>query len=278
MRRLTARAGRRHRHLRLLRAGSSRVPTRRARRRSRDPNGARPALRRQARRERLTGWAFMAFRGAGDRDFVGELTDPLPLQIDDDGRSESRCRRRQPAAPRSAMTLAAEVQELLAWDKASAARCTGLSVDEQRAVIHDALEQRAAETGLVVEPVARVEDLAVPVGGDVDSSSRLHTLRRRPAPGVPPHPRRWIRPRLDRLALQRCEVRTHLRRRRVRRRHHRVPSRARVPVPDRTRGLLLGAVLARRARRRRRDRSDAGRGRRRVGRRQPRRCARAHGA
>jgi beta-fructofuranosidase len=29
-----------------------------------------------------TGWAFMAFRGAGDRDFVGELTDPLPLQID----------------------------------------------------------------------------------------------------------------------------------------------------------------------------------------------------
>ena len=25
----------------------------------------------------------MAFRGAGDRDFVGELTDPLPLQIDD---------------------------------------------------------------------------------------------------------------------------------------------------------------------------------------------------
>ena len=28
----------------------------------------------------------MAFRGAGDRDFVGELTDPLPLQIHDDGR------------------------------------------------------------------------------------------------------------------------------------------------------------------------------------------------
>jgi beta-fructofuranosidase len=30
--------------------------------------------------------AFMAFRGAGDRDFVGELTDPLPLQFHDDGR------------------------------------------------------------------------------------------------------------------------------------------------------------------------------------------------
>jgi beta-fructofuranosidase len=30
-------------------------------------------------------WAFMAFRGAGDDDFVGELTDPLPLLIDGDG-------------------------------------------------------------------------------------------------------------------------------------------------------------------------------------------------
>ena len=32
-----------------------------------------------------TEWTFMAFRGAGDRDFLGELTDPLPLRIDDDG-------------------------------------------------------------------------------------------------------------------------------------------------------------------------------------------------
>jgi hypothetical protein len=28
----------------------------------------------------------MAFRGAGNRDFVGELTDPLPLEVHDDGR------------------------------------------------------------------------------------------------------------------------------------------------------------------------------------------------
>jgi beta-fructofuranosidase len=32
-----------------------------------------------------TGWAFIAFRGAGDRDFAGELTDPLPLEIQHDG-------------------------------------------------------------------------------------------------------------------------------------------------------------------------------------------------
>ena len=64
------------------------------------------------------------------------------------------------------MTLSAEVQELLSWDAAIGARCNGLPVEKQRAVIQDALEKRAAQTGLVIEPVARVEDLAVPVGGD----------------------------------------------------------------------------------------------------------------
>lgn len=28
-------------------------------------------------------WSFMAFRGAGDRDFLGELTDPLPVDVAD---------------------------------------------------------------------------------------------------------------------------------------------------------------------------------------------------
>lgn len=30
-------------------------------------------------------WSFIGFRGAGNRDFVGELTDPLPLTIEPDG-------------------------------------------------------------------------------------------------------------------------------------------------------------------------------------------------
>jgi acetyl esterase/lipase len=64
------------------------------------------------------------------------------------------------------MTLSAEVQELLSWDRAVGARCNGLPVHKQRALIQEALDQRAAQTGLVVESVARVEDLAVPVGGD----------------------------------------------------------------------------------------------------------------
>jgi beta-fructofuranosidase len=31
-------------------------------------------------------WRFMAFRGDGDREFLGEITDPLPLRDDTDGR------------------------------------------------------------------------------------------------------------------------------------------------------------------------------------------------
>jgi beta-fructofuranosidase len=31
-------------------------------------------------------WRFMGFRGAGDRDFLGELTDPIPIRLDDDGK------------------------------------------------------------------------------------------------------------------------------------------------------------------------------------------------
>lgn len=63
------------------------------------------------------------------------------------------------------MTLPAEVRELLSWDNAIGARCDGLPVDKQRSIIHDALEQRATETGLVVEAVGHVRDFSVPVEG-----------------------------------------------------------------------------------------------------------------
>jgi acetyl esterase len=64
------------------------------------------------------------------------------------------------------MTFPAEVRELLSWDKAIGARCNGLPVDKQRSIIREALEQRAEQTGLVVEAVARVRDFSVPVDGD----------------------------------------------------------------------------------------------------------------
>ena len=63
------------------------------------------------------------------------------------------------------MTLPAEVRELLSWDKAIAARCNGLPVDRQRSIVHEALEQRASQTGLMVEAVAQVRDFSVPVEG-----------------------------------------------------------------------------------------------------------------
>jgi acetyl esterase len=72
------------------------------------------------------------------------------------------------------MTLPEEVRELLAWDKAVGARCNGLPVDEQRSAIHDALEQRAAQTGLVVESVAQVQDFVFPPS---DEAIRLRVYR-----------------------------------------------------------------------------------------------------
>jgi acetyl esterase len=63
------------------------------------------------------------------------------------------------------MTLPAEVRELLSWDNAIGARCDGLPVDKQRSIIHDALEQRATQTGLMVEAVTHVRDFSVPVEG-----------------------------------------------------------------------------------------------------------------
>ena len=72
------------------------------------------------------------------------------------------------------MTLPEEVRELLAWDKAIGERCNGLPVDEQRTVIHEALEERAAHSGLVVESVAQVQDFAFP---PADEAIRLRVYR-----------------------------------------------------------------------------------------------------
>ena len=64
------------------------------------------------------------------------------------------------------MRIPAEVRELLSWDEALGERLAGLPVDQQRSVIHDALEQRAARTGLVVEQVAQGRRLHRPGAGD----------------------------------------------------------------------------------------------------------------
>jgi beta-fructofuranosidase len=43
-------------------------------------------------RAEAEGWHFMAFRGDGDRNFLGELTDPLPISEDATGRIVVDCR------------------------------------------------------------------------------------------------------------------------------------------------------------------------------------------
>jgi acetyl esterase len=64
------------------------------------------------------------------------------------------------------MKIPAEVRELLSWDEAIGERLSGLPVDQQRSVIQAALEERAAQTGLVVAQVARVRGFSVPVADD----------------------------------------------------------------------------------------------------------------
>jgi acetyl esterase/lipase len=80
------------------------------------------------------------------------------------------------------MSLQAEVLELLSWDRALGERLDRRPVDLQRTVIREALDQRAARTALVVEKVAHVQEVDVPVAGD-SVRVRLYTPF-----GEAPHP------------------------------------------------------------------------------------------
>ena len=65
-------------------------------------------------------WRFLAFRGNGDRDFLGELTDPLPVTVERDGRlSSSRFARARRGSGGSG--FAPEIQSLIDWGAAVAA-------------------------------------------------------------------------------------------------------------------------------------------------------------
>jgi acetyl esterase len=80
------------------------------------------------------------------------------------------------------MSLAPEIRELLAWDERLARRLDGRSHAEQQAIVFEALEERARETGLRFANVERVEDIRVrAAGGDV--RLRVYTPF-----GAPPHP------------------------------------------------------------------------------------------
>ena len=119
-------------------------------------------------------WSFMAFRGAGDHAFVGELTDPLPVLVDGDGELRTVAEPPVQQARRSAMALAREVRELLAWDEELGKSCDGLPLHERRLALADALEERARRAGLFVADVGLVEDYTVPVK-DGDIQVRLYS-------------------------------------------------------------------------------------------------------
>ena len=185
---------------------------------------------------------FMAFRGNGDRDFIGELTDPLPVTVEPDGQLLVE----YPPHPRRSrtMTLAPEVQSLLDWGaeprrehrRAAAARAPPR--DPRRA------RPRAPTPGASSSsPLPRRRRSGSPVDGRRDPCPSAVSGRRRPASGVRSLPRWRLRPRHDRLPRQRGEMRAHLPRRRLCRGHGRVPARARASVPDRRRRLLRGAPL-----------------------------------
>ena len=61
-------------------------------------------------------WRFMAFRGDGDRDFLGELTDPLPLLYDGEGRIVVTYP--QVPAESDPVTIAPEIRSWLDWGAA----------------------------------------------------------------------------------------------------------------------------------------------------------------
>jgi len=73
------------------------------------------------------------------------------------------------------MSLPPEIRELLAWEARLGRRLDGLSYAEQRAVVGEALERRARETGLVVADVAGVEDVRIAVDAEGEIRARVYT-------------------------------------------------------------------------------------------------------
>jgi acetyl esterase len=63
------------------------------------------------------------------------------------------------------MELAREIRDLLVWDNALGRRLQGLSVQEQRRIVDEAVEKHARESGVVVAPVRSVEEALVAVDG-----------------------------------------------------------------------------------------------------------------
>ena len=170
---------------------------------------------RESSSSRSTGaWRFMAFRGDGDRDFLGELTDPLPIREDDDGAHRGHVPDHHDGG--RSLIIAPEITSLIDWGSDVDERHRHLSLPELRQVLRRELDDELRRRGVVVERVAAVTEHAAAVEGGTIRRSALCAARRRTASGVPAPARRRLRIRHGRLARQRRQVRAHLSRRRVR--------------------------------------------------------------
>ena len=221
-------------------------------------------------------WQFIAFRGDGDRDFLGELTDPLPVTVDAEGQllveypriptgANGDARPGDPVAPR----LGREPRR----DSRVAATARAPRGDPGRARPRAAAprESSSSRVGATLDERVRVD------GGEI--RLRLFTpVGAGAASGVRPLPRRWLRLRHDRLARQRRQVRAHLPgRRAARSRRSTTGSRPSIGSrPQPRTATRRSRWLAANAGRLGID-PDAYRRRWRVGRRQPRSRRRAHG-
>jgi beta-fructofuranosidase len=124
-------------------------------------------------------WRFLGFRGAGDVDFLGELTDPMPVRHEH-GRIVVESP--GPTTAPARITLAPEIRSLIDWGNEFERRHRGLAVPELRARVREEHDKLMWRLGMVVTPVGATADYEVDVA---EGQIRVRVFT--PA-GAGPHP------------------------------------------------------------------------------------------
>ena len=123
----------------------------------------------------------MAFRGDGDRDFLGELTDPLP--VPEEVRRPDRCRLPDESDRGRSMTVAPEIQSLIDWgDGRQRAARRPSAAGAAAAFSATSLTRSCADAASSSSMSTAVTDHEIPVS-DGEVAARIYT-----PPGAGPHP------------------------------------------------------------------------------------------
>lgn len=104
-------------------------------------------------------WGFIGFRGDGDREFLGELIDPLPARFD--GVCGFVVVDEQPETVR----LAPEVRTLIAWGGELAQRHRDLALPDLRLKLQTEHDREMRRLGMGQQTVGAVNDYRLPVAG-----------------------------------------------------------------------------------------------------------------